>query len=536
MRRALYTLFMSQVGQTIGLCRLSGWAASETHDRPRKAMVYPTCVPGVGTSACATAAAGIAILLAACHPVGPNYHTPPAPQPAAWRAEGPWRPGDPKDQIPKGAWWGIFRDDELNRLETTVLAANQDLVSASARLQQARALASVAVSDFYPQAGVSPSFQRFRLSANRPSLGGVVDGPITQSAWNLPFVLSYEPDLFGRTRRSVEAANASYQATGADFENVKLVLTAETAADFFTLSEVDAEIRILDDTVAAMEKATALVQNRHDGGVASGLDLAQEQALLEATRTQATLERQLRANYEHALAVLCGAAAPDFRVATGSLQKYLPAIPAGVPSDVLERRPDIARQERLMAAANAQIGVAKSAYYPSLQLAATAGLESTGIPSLISLPSSLWAVGATLAQPLFSGGRIRAGVDFAKAGYQDSVAQYRQTVLVAFQEVEDALAGLKVFSGAAKSQEAAVADSQRALDIALNRYTGGLVTYLDVVTAQQSLLSNQRQAAQIQGGQLVASVMLVKALGGGWDAHSLADIPLKPSLKTALLP
>ena len=486
--------------------------------------------------ACTVALAVLAILLAACHPVGPNYHTPPVPQPVAWHTEGPWRQGDPKDQIPKGAWWEIFHDAELNRLETEVLAANQDLVSASARLQQARALASVAISNFYPQAGVAPSFQRYRLSGNRPSLGGVVGGPITQNVWTLPFVLSYEPDLFGRTRRSVEAANASYQAADADFENVKLVLTAETAADFFTLCEVDAEIRILDDTVASLERAVALIQNRHDGGVASGLDVAQEQALLDATRTQATLERQLRANYEHALAVLCGAPASDFRLAAGSLQKYLPAIPAGVPSDVLERRPDIARQERLMAAANAQIGVARSVYYPSLQLAATAGFEGTGLASLFSLPSSLWAVGATLAQPLFSGGRIRAGVDFANAGYQDSVAQYRQTVLVAFQEVEDALAGLEVFAAATKSQDTAVADSQRALNIALNRYTGGLVTYLDVVTAQQSLLSNQREVAQIQGGQLVASVMLVKALGGGWDAHSLTDIRLKPSFKTILQP
>jgi multidrug efflux system outer membrane protein len=487
--------------------------------------------------ACAAALAGLAILLSACHAVGPDYHMPPAaPPPAAWRAEGPWRPGDPRDQIPKGAWWGIFRDAELDRLESSVLAANQDLVSASARLREARALASVALSNFYPQSGVSPSFQRFRLSANRPSLGGVVDGSITQNAWNLPFVLSYEPDLFGRTRRSVEAANASYQAAGADFENVKLVLTAETAADFFTLGEVDAEIRILDDTVASLGKSLKLIENRHDGGLDFGLDLAQEQALLNATRTQAALERQARANYEHALAVLCGASAPDFRLAAGSLQKYLPAIPTGVPSDVLERRPDIARQERLMAAANAGIGVAKSAYYPSLQLAASAGLESTGIASLFSLPSSLWAVGATLAQPLFSGGRIRAGVDFAKADYDDAVAQYRQTVLVAFQEVEDSLAGLKVFATAAKTQDSAVADSQRALDIALNRYTGGLVTYLDVVTAQQSLLSNQREAAQIRGGQLVASVALVKALGGGWDAHSLAGMPLKASLKSTLLP
>jgi multidrug efflux system outer membrane protein len=476
------------------------------------------------------------MLLSACHAVGPNYHTPPAPQAAAWHTQAPFREGQPQDQIPKGVWWEVFHDAELNRLETQVLAANQDLVSASARTEQARALASVAISNFYPQAGFSPSFQRFRLSANRPSLGGVVDGPVTQNAWELPFVLSWEPDLFGRVKRSVEAANATYQAAGADFENVKLVLTAETAADYFTLCEVDTEIRILDDTVASLEKAAALVQNRHDGGLASGLDLAQEDALLEATRTQAALERQLRANYEHALAVLCGAAAPDFHLPAGSLQKYLPSIPTGVPSDVLERRPDIARHERLMAAANAEIGVARSAYYPSLQLAASAGFQSTGIASLVNLPSTLWSIGATLAQPIFSGGRIRAGVDFAHAGYQDSVAQYRETVLVAFQQVEDALAGLQVFFGAAQSQSRAVADSQRALDIALDRYTGGLVTYLDVVTAQETLLSNQRQAAQIEGGQLVASVMLVKALGGGWDAHSLDAMPLKPSLKTTFQP
>ena len=459
------------------------------------------------------------------------------PQPAAWHAEGPWRPGDPKDQIPKGAWWEIFRDAELDRLETSVLAANQDLVSASARLQQARALASVAISNFYPQAGASPSFQRFRLSANRPSLGGVVDGPITQNAWNLPFVLSYEPDLFGRTRRSVEAANASYQAAGADFENVKLVLTAETAADFFTLCEVDAEIRILDDTVASLEKAAALIQNRHDGGArlrsGRGAGAGVVGRHPHASRSGAATARELRAR------------------AGGVVRRAGPGFPRGgrLAAEVSSRRSrpacrpmcwnavrTLRAQERLMAAANAQIGVARSAYYPSLQLAASAGLESTGVANLFSLPSSLWAVGATLAQPLFSGGRIRAGVDFANAGYQDSVAQYRQTVLVAFQEVEDALAGLEVFATAAKSQDTAVADSQRALNIAMNRYTGGLVTYLDVVTAQQSLLSNQREAAQIQGGQLVASVMLVKALGGGWDAHSLAAIPLKPSLKTILVP
>lgn len=486
--------------------------------------------------AAAGAAAMMALVLAGCHAVGPNYHLPPAPTPVAWHAEGPWRPGDPKDAIPKGEWWTMFRSEQLDALEKQVLAANQDLVSAAARVQQARALASVAISNFYPQVGAAPSGQRFRLSGNRPSLGSPVLSPITQNEWNLAFVLNYEPDLFGRNRRSVEAANASYQAAAADFENVKLVLTAETAADFFTLCEVDAEIRILDDSVASFEKALALIQNRHDGGVASGLDLAQEQSLLDATRTQATLERQLRANYEHALAVLCGAPASDFRVASASLQQYLPDIPAGVPSDVLERRPDIAREERLMASANAEIGVAKSAYYPSISLLASGGLQAAGIGSLFTLPSSLWAVGATIGQTVFSGGRVRAGVDFSKAGYQNAVAQYRQTTLVAFQEVEDGLSGLEVFANAAKSQDTAVVDSQRALNIARDRYTGGLVTYLDVVTAQLSLLSNERETAQIRGDQLVTSVMLVKAVGGGWDADCLAAIGVKSDVKTAFRP
>jgi NodT family efflux transporter outer membrane factor (OMF) lipoprotein len=481
-------------------------------------------------------AVGPLLVLAACHPVGPDYQRPPAPTPVAWRVEGPWRPAEPLDVIPKGEWWKVFQDPDLDRLEASVLAANQTLVSAAARVEQARALASIAISDFYPQFGASPSLQRQRLSGNRPSLGAPVTGPVTQNVFQLPFVLNYEPDLFGRTRRNTEAANESYQAASADFENVKLVMTAEAAADYYTLSEVDAEIHILDDTVASFEKALVLIQNRHDGGIASGLDVAQEQALLDATRTQATLERQLRAQYEHALAVLCGQPAPDFHVAPSSLEKHLPALPIGVPSDVLERRPDIARQERLMAAANARIGLAKAAYYPSLQLALSAGFESTGIGSLFSLPSSLWAVGAALTQSVFSGGRIRAGVDFAAAGYQDSVAQYRQTVLTAFQEVQDGLAGLEVFNSAAKSQNAAVADSQRALGIAMNRYQGGLVTYLDVVTAQQNLLSNERQETQIRGGQLVTSVMLVKALGGGWDANSLTAVSVKPDARTAFRP
>jgi NodT family efflux transporter outer membrane factor (OMF) lipoprotein len=343
-------------------------------------------------------------------------------------------------------------------------------------------------------------------------------------------------DLFGRRRRNIEAAQASYQGTAADLENVRLVNTAELAGDYFTLRQLDTEIGILTRTVETLQKALQLVDSRHKGGVASGLDVAQEETLLHTTQTQATLLQQQRKQFEDAIAVLVGKPAPDFHIASKELNGEPPALDAGLPSDLLERRPDIAEAERQMAVANAQIGIARAAYFPSLNLFGNGGWQAADIAKLANVQSTFWAVGANVAETIFSGGSRRAQVQFAKAGYDASVASYRDTVLNAFREVQDDIAGLTVLNQAKQSQQQAVDASRRTLDIASNRYTGGLVSYLDVVNAQQNLLNNEQELAVIQGQKLVTSVLLIKALGGGWDASSLSAVQVKPKLKDIVAP
>ncbi len=328
----------------------------------------------------------------------------------------------------------------------------------------------------------------------------------------------------------------SYQASAAALENVRLVITSELAVDYFSLRELDAEIAVVNSSVEYQNKSLTLVQNRHAGGIASGLDVAQQETLLNSTRTQATLLRQQRAQFEHAIAALVGVPASSFSVPVKPLALAPPAVPIGVPSDVLERRPDIAQSERQMAAQNAQIGVAKSAYFPGINLFAGGGFENTGLGSIIGASTGFWAIGANVAETVLSGGKRRAQVDFAKSGYGASVANYRQTVLTAFQEVEDSLSGLGVLAEAAETQQQAVNAAQRALQISNDRYTGGLVTYLDVITAEENFLDAQRLATQILGQRLVTSVSLVKALGGGWDSSSLQAIRVKATVKQALEP
>jgi NodT family efflux transporter outer membrane factor (OMF) lipoprotein len=334
----------------------------------------------------------------------------------------------------------------------------------------------------------------------------------------------------------VESANATYQASAAGLENVRLVITSELAVDYFSLRELDAEIAVVNASVEYQAKSLQLVQNRHEGGIASGLDVAQQETLLDSTRTQATLLRRQRAQFEHAIAALVGVPASSFSVPVKPLALAPPAVPIGVPSDVLERRPDVAQSERQMAAENAQIGVAKSAYFPGINISASGGFESSAIGKIVSASTGFWAVGANVAETVISSGRRRAQVDFAKSGYGASVANYRQTVLTAFQEVEDSLSGLSVLAEAAETQQQAVEASQRALKIANDRYTGGLVTYLDVINAQETYLDAQRLATQILGQRLVTSVSLVKALGGGWDSSSLQTVRVKATVKQALEP
>jgi len=481
-------------------------------------------------------AAGFVLFLAGCT-VGPKYERAIAPNTAKWDVSEPWRQSDPKDAAPKGEWWSVFHDDELNSLEKDVLTANQTLHVAIGNYHQARATAAIQVATLFPTFGVAPSAQRQRISGSRPSNGSPFAlQPVTQNTFTLPFTASYEVDLFGQRRRTIEAAEASYQASAANFENVRLVITAELAGDYFNLRQLDTELGILNRTVDTLRRGLELVDSRHKGGVASGLDVAQEETLLQTTRTQATLLLQQRKQFEDAIAVLVGKPAPDFHIPTKELNAEPPAIDLGLPSDLLERRPDIAQAEREMAVANAQIGVAKAAYYPSLNLFGNGGWQAADIAKLANVSSTFWALGANVAESIFTGGARRAQVEFAKSGYDVSVANYRQSVLSAFREVQDDVTGLTVLEQARETQQRAVDAARRTLELSLDRYRGGLVSYLDVVTAQQSLLINEQESAVIRGQRLVTSVLLVKALGGGWDASSLAAIQVKRKLKDIVAP
>jgi multidrug efflux system outer membrane protein len=479
---------------------------------------------------------GLALVFAGCT-VGPKYQRASAPVPAHWDVPEPWRESAPQDSLPKGEWWAIFHDDQLDSLEKDSLSANQTLKVAAAHLEQARASAAIQVSTLFPQVATSPLAERQRLSGNRAKVSSAIPSkPLTQSTYNLPFTVSYEVDLFGRRRRSVEATQASYQATGADLENTRLIITAELAGDYFSLRQVDTQIGILRRTVEALSKGLELVNSRHSGGIASGLDVAQEETLLNTTRTQSILLQQQRKQLEDAIAILVGKPAPEFHLPVKELDAEPPTINAGLPSDLLERRPDIAEAERQMAVTNAQVGIARAAYFPSLNLFANGGWQAADIAKLLNVQSTMWAFGANAAESIFTGGQRRAQVQFAKAGYDASVAAYRETVLNAFGEVQDDVTGLLVLQEAQKSQQDAVDAARRTLDLAESRYKGGLVSYLDVVSAQQNLLNNEQQMAIIRGQKLVTSVLLVKALGGGWDASSLAALQVKPKLKDVVAP
>lgn len=465
--------------------------------------------------------------------VGPNYKRPPAPAPEAYKTQAPWRVAAPKDSLPKGTWWEVFNDAELNSYEQQLLAANQSLLAAKDRLEEARSLARVTSAGFFPQANVDPSATRQRYAGDRPEVV-TLGRPLTQSTYEVPFFVNYEPDLFGKVRRSMQASNANLQGSASDMSNVQLVLTAELAADYFSLRELDAETQVVQESVAIQQKGLQLVVSRHSGGVASGLDLAQQQTLLDATVSQLYLVKQQREQYEHAVAVLTGNPAATFTVPVRPLNATPVPVPLGVPSDLLERRPDIATAERHMAYENAEVGVAKAAFYPQLTLSGAGGFESTNITNLITAPNAIWSLGGDLLEPVFNGGRNRANLALARHTYDESVANYREAVLEAFQQVEDGLTGLTELSQANLSQNAAVADAHRALEIANNRYVGGVTSYLDVITAQSALLTNQRLATQLMGQQMVTEVYLVKALGGGWDASQIQNEQVHPHATQAI--
>lgn len=473
----------------------------------------------------------LALLSVGCT-VGPRYARPSAPAaPNAWKTQPPWQQAAPKDAIPKGAWWQIFQDPTLDGYEQQLLQANQSLIAARDRLNQARSLARVATADFFPQISADPSAVRERGSGNRPLNGAVTNRltqPYTQSVFAIPFSVSYEADLFGRVRKNVEGANASLQSSAADLGNVQLVLAAELAADYYTLRELDAEYQVVEESVDLQRRALDLLNQRHQGGIASGLEVAQQATLLDSTISQAALVQQSRAQYEHAIAVLVGQSASNFAVPVAPLKSTPPTVPLGVPSDVLERRPDIATDERDVAFANARVGLARTAFYPHITLSGAGGLQSTVLSSLFNAPSFFWSLGGDALEPVIQGGRNRANLAVAQAAYDEAVANYRQTVLIAFQQVEDGISNLSTLSQALSTQAAAVEDARKALEIANNRYVGGVTNYLDVITAQTTLLTNQRLETQLLGQQLVNTVYLVKALGGGWDSSQIRDEQVHP--------
>ena len=470
-------------------------------------------------------AAALAALLSACA-VGPDYAKPKLDMPVAWKTEAPWREIAPDDAAAKGPWWQRFGDAQLDQLQTQALANNPTLALASARLAQARATLQGVSAARFPQLAVGTRAQRLKISANRPlSSYSSPNFSTVQNDFALSFTVGYEVDLAGRVQRSVEGARASAEQSAADLENTRLLLGTDLAAAYFNLRALDIEIDVLVRSIALQQRAFDLISSRRDLGAASGLEVAQQQALLDTTRVQVDVLARQRGQFEHAIAMLTGTAAPLFALAPEVRDFVPPLVPVGVPSDVLERRPDVASAERAMAAANAQIGVAKAAFYPSVLLATSVGVDSRTLGALFDAPSRLWALGVSATQTLFDGGRLGANVDFARAGYDGTVANYRRVVLTAMQEVEDGITGGAALERAHTQALAAVASARRVLDMATARYEGGATTYLDVITAQQALLVTERQAAQLLGQRLLTSVFLVKALGGDWQAARLAAAP-----------
>jgi NodT family efflux transporter outer membrane factor (OMF) lipoprotein len=474
----------------------------------RRAFQLPVAFIGVGL-----------LLLCGCA-VGPRYAKPTTTTPPEYK-ELPqnWKTAQPSDQITKGEWWKVFQDPQLNTLEDQITVSNQTLKAAQAQFEQARAVVRINRSYQYPAVTAGVSATRNHLSSNRPN--GRLAPTNTYTDLQLPVDASYEADVWGRVRRSVEAARANAQASAADLETVSLSLHAELATDYFQLRALDAEEQLLNSTAAAYEKALELTQNRYSGGVASQVDVAQAQTQLETTRAQAIDLGVQRAQFEHAIAVLTGQPASTFSLAAAPLSSTPPVVPAGLPSDLLERRPDIASNERRMAVANAQIGIAKAAYFPTITLNATGGFEGSSVTNWFNGPSGFVAAGASALVTVFDAGRRRAVTGEAKAAYDQSLANYRESVLGAFQEVEDSLAALRLLDDEAKTEDAAVTSAQHSLSLSNNRYKGGVTTYLEVITAQSTALNDQRVAVEIAGRRMTACVSLIKALGGGWNSANL---------------
>jgi multidrug efflux system outer membrane protein len=458
----------------------------------------------------------LAVALSGCV-VGPNYHKPSAPVPPAFTEQS--QPAAATAGAPAIAyhdWWKVFHDAILDGMETQADAANKDIKIAIAHVDEATAATKSAHSYQLPTIAAEPSVSRNREAQNRPNNGNTQGLAATYNDIQLPLVASYEIDAWGRVRRSVESARATQQATEADLRFVRLSVEAMVAMDYFNLREIDQELSILDATIADVAHGADITTTRYRHGLDGVLAVDQAQTLLDQTKAQRQAMQIEQAQLEHAIAVFLGRTVEGFFLPQQPSNPTPPEVPVGLPSDLLERRPDIAEADRYVAASTAKIGVAKAAYFPQLSLTGAVGYESTNAVSLLNWQDTIASLAASAMAPIFTGGRLKAGVEQAQAAYRGSLAQYERTVLTAYQEVEDQLAALHFLENESQSEANAVSDARKAEQIAMQRYKAGLVGYLDVVYAQQSVLTNEQTAAQISGQQLVASVVLIKALGGGW--------------------
>lgn len=456
--------------------------------------------------------------------VGPKYKVPTAPTPPAFKEVGTWKTAQPSDDKLGGNWWEIFNDPRLNDLQRQVNVSNQNLKAALAQYQESRAAVRYVRADYYPTITADPSATRERYSNHRPPQTSIFDG-LTFNDFIVPLNLSYQTNAWGRVSRNVESYRDQAQASAADLAVVNLSMHAALAVDYFAARSLDAEEKLLRDTVTQYEQALQLNEDRYQGGLASEVEVEQARTILETTRAQMIDVEVARSQYEHAVAVLVGKPPADFTLPPLPLTTPPPPIPAGIPSELLERRPDIAASERLVASSNAQVGLAKTAYYPLVNILGTGGFESGSITTLFQGPSALWSIGASAAVTVFDVGRRRALNDQAKANYDSAIASYQETVLTAFQQVEDNLAALRILEQEAGVQATAVQAAQRSLDLSTTRYEGGVTSYLEVITAQNAALSDEVTAVNILGRRMASAVLLIQALGGGWDRSSLPARP-----------
>jgi NodT family efflux transporter outer membrane factor (OMF) lipoprotein len=477
-------------------------------------MTEHRVAPSVGIRIAAFAAGALGLLLAGCS-LGPKYKRPTVDAPANYKeatagGDGVWRPADPQDRVQRGKWWEIFGDARLNGLEEKAAAANQSIKVAVAQYREARAQVAYQRSAFFPSISLQPSMTRSRINGGNGGHG-------IYNNFDVPAVASWEPDFWGQTSLNVDNAASNAQASAAELENARLGVQTQLASDYFQMEENDMEQVLLSSAIASYQTALDLTQNRFNAGIASQADVMQARTQLDTTKAQATDLSVARAQFEHAIAVLVGEPPSSFSLSTGAIQGVPPPIPVGVPSQLLERRPDVATSERQVAAANATVGLTRTAFFPIISLTASGGYQSSNLSNWIMWPSRVWSIGAATTQTVFDWGGHLAELHGAKAAYEAAVASYRQTALNAFAEVEDQMAALSYLSQEAGQQDAATKEAEQSLTLEIQRYKAGIDSYLNVITEQNIALTNERTSAQILGRRMVAAVTLISDIGGGWD-------------------